>query len=602
MLQQKDVLPILTTDGREAFEAVTTYNSQSNSIKQLDKCSQTSHSVPIFHLPSLLKPSFRDIIDSYLNHHPTELLSESEEIEYLTSELGFTKAELQDFAYQYSPQRCQRWTKDGNLGKVRKYTNSALAQAIVLRKSKVFDEKIPSLIELRIWISLSDSAVVSKRRNLECRIKPKRDPSIQDKNCSIDPLHHDYSSLLHQNIQNKDRNMHQIFLTKELSSSLSNVTTLRRAIKHDIISAQHLCRTEVGKHPRVQAQLRMWSLQQFLNISNDLCSSFLLASFSRWKKVILLIAKSEKLHRYRQYQSLRIIWLLVGRRLWRKRSVGWVKWLEFIDFERYKEHLELQKKNAQFIQKHWRGKKARIILNKLRHENMVNMAVKIQSRTRAKHAQIRFLKVMEDRAREKTAQYLQSAFRCKRSRKIVRQLREAKERRFAAILMQKVLRGRIGRKKYNIARVEKHKTDSVTKIQKIVRGQLGKIKAKERQIYLRQVAATILMQKRLRAYLCQRRTQKLKVEREKEQQILDKSCRLVQRIFRGHRDRVLVKLRLKTHVTILRRRTRMAIRIQCMIRRLHAIVVVKEMEKKQTEKMIADSRLWKETWSEDAKT
>ena len=567
-------------DGKDAFGDISSLCDSSSSLKNTGTI--TNRAVLIFSMPSLLIPTFRDVMDSCLNYHPTELLSENEEVQYLVSSLGFTKEEL----YYLS----RHGYKDDDTSEIHKVQNRVIFAEVI---SKSFSQCsffsrfnhsyiLPSLSDLRIIIPYADSSAVSKRH------REKNDESLK----YIDPRCHDNNPLFQYSKPAK--------IIQQLSNTLHNVKTLKQAIKTDILTAQYLCRSEVGKHPRVCHQLQGWSIQQFEKISENIRSSFMIASFYRWKQISGLLKRREKVHLYKRYQSMRILWKLFERRLWKTKYYGWLKWMEFINVQRCIEQMNLERQMTQIIQTSWRGKQARIMRKKLHYEKKIKLTIHIQSILRSKLAKKMFHQMMERKYKEMTAYYLQSAFRCKQARKTLNNLQETKKQSVAIIQLQKRSRGLLERKKYQIKQVEKLEYDSATHIQRIVRGHFGHKLAKEYKISLYKTRMIIKTQKRIRIFLSKRKVEKLQEEKIRQVVKMKTSCILIQRMFRGHRERILVKLRKKTHATVLRRRQRASIKIQSFMRRINAITLVTKLKQERHKKMIADARLWYEIWSDDA--
>jgi len=597
----RNILPILTTDGREAFDAITPFTKQTRykqkyKIKN-DKSSFFSVDVPIFHLPPLFKPTFRDVADPYLHYSPDSLLTRHEENEYFSKTLGITRQEL-----QYLSKNCLSLITVSQFQRgIKKAVQNNLLKDDVDTMDKHVSSGVNSLIELRTQLSFSHSSMVSKRR---CSTSNKLGVQSTDESniilSNISRISHT-SSFNQTDFDRKsayDREPKQ--LVSELSCSLSNVLKLTEAIKRDIVIAQQLCRSDVGKHPRICAQLRGWSLQHFNLISQNILSSQLITTFSRWKQVMFYERNREKLNSYKQYQSVKIIWIFLGRRLWKNNATAWLQWIKFVEWIRHKEGVELRNIASQFIQKHWRGRVARNLLRKLQFEHSIQMSIRIQSIFRAKIAQKWIRQILDKRARVKISLFLQCAYRCRLSRRVLNKLQDAKTRFLSAILMQKILRGHFDRVKAIQRRIEKRRYICAAEIQRIVRGRIGMRKVNERKIFLQRSIVSILLQTRIRMFLCISRVKKMKEEEKLLQDRMKKSAVLVQRIFRGHRGRILVKLQKTTHIATIKRRKNAATCIQSFTRKNQAKLQIKIMKQEHVEKMILDASLWKETWSDES--
>ena len=373
---------------------------------------------------------------------------------------------------------------------------------------------------------------------------------------------------------------------------------MTQTVKNDIVIAQQLCRSEVGKHPHVRKHLQLWSLRLFYIVAENIQSSYLLASFSRWK----LIAKNERhqeLNRlYELYLALRIVRIQMRKMIKKTLAFGWIRWQKYVDCLQIKDKVVIANKMATRIQKCVRSRIARLILCELRHERNSNTAIKIQSCARTKLAKIQ----KETRIIFKACCRLQRALRIHNAKTILRYLKFDQAQYTAAVSLQRVLRGRNGRKSARMARIELLNEDSANIIQRIVRGRSGKKRAGEQRLFLKKTNLTIFIQKNIRILISKRRLQVLIKEKKEREKLKDQSCLFIQRVYRGCRERVVFKLRMKEYMSILEEKKQAATIIQCFYRKIIASRIVKSMTRDITEKMIASARKWTEIWNYETNT
>ncbi|CAM9975501.1 unnamed protein product, partial [Hapterophycus canaliculatus] len=169
-----------------------------------------------------------------------------------------------------------------------------------------------------------------------------------------------------------------------------------------------------------------------------------------------------------------------------------------------------------------------------------------------------------------------------------------------AVGLQALHRGRFGRRLFlSIAKARRERL-AATKIQSVMRGKWGRQHAESLVRKIRDNAAAEKIQRAARAWLARRL-----VRRMREQELASRAIRSIaalnlQRVYRGHRTRVLQGARLEIQRSRLRGEDAAATKIQALVRAHLSKRIVAKLSKKRNEQRISDARLWTETWSEDA--
>lgn len=573
----------------------------------------------IFILPPLSRtPS----LQSYMQHLPKELLSVEEKEIYFLKTLGLAPRQLKIFeSIQWHHVSRQNRIGKNKIFVVLRHLGFESSFASSNDGEHRLPHYIPSLKFIRTLFSIDDCTSVSELRYSS--LSQKRNISVKNGEASstfprdisttsvsipqlLETITASHSANLSQNCGAMNmKNTHgynntlsQKKLSNDLTFSLMKFVSLSKRVREDIIQAQQLCRSEVGKHPNICRQLQKWSIQCFYNISENMTSSFLMASFLRWKEFLRYERQKENIVSHFQYRSLNMIWILICRRLWKRMAIGWTRWMEYVHVEQLTERMELERLMSHRIQMFWRMASAKNILLGLIHEKRVKHAIVIQSMSRAKEARKQLGVKLREKTKLDAIILLQSVFRCRKARKASSKLQLIQKQCRAIILLQKLLRGKIGRKYAAVVFEKKFHNDCATQIQKIIRGYIGKKRIMEYKLFLRQSKMSTLIQKRIRIKISKKKTQELRLRRKTEQERLELATLLVQRVYRGHHERALFVPRMTRYLDTLKKKNRAVTAIQCCWRKIKASTLVKEMKETQREKMIKDARLWKELWSE----
>ena len=555
-------LPIITRTGEGAFEVGASTNEQKKTPKV--------GVIPVFSLPTVsFDSAFVNRIPREVR--PNEILArkkEQEELLLMQQHLGLSESDLRDLEEELGLKKNVRSSEN----EVEKFIKQQLNSAAVEDSGSSATTQMP-------------------RRRRQQELEQDEDDYLLDRptpRCLGLGSTSDAAEL---------RN--------ELGSSIYTMQALTAAVKEDVMAIQKMCK--IGKSNGAASNyMKSWAVERVVAILQDLMFSYVGSSFERWRDAIRLMKKNEKMTKYLRYQGTRKMQLFFQHWLTKIISGRFITWMRNVEMIRQVERNKLENKCALILQNAWRGRLARLLVQKakakLKFKTEYKAAKKIQALARGCSTRTNYHRILLERARNYAALTIQCQIRVFKSIKVVKRLRLERDREMAARVLERVMRGMFGRTKAREARLNKHRNLNAIEIQRFLRGCFGRQKFNEKMVFVEQSGACVIIQKHMRRCLAIVRCRKIKEKNERERRKLEKAAIIVQKHYRGHRGRVLTRLQMKGKSAAVKKRYNMAVRLQSWARGVEARSRVKKMQDEKNTFMMNDARLWTETWSEDANT
>ena len=233
---------------------------------------------------------------------------------------------------------------------------------------------------------------------------------------------------------------------------------------------------------------------------------------------------------------------------------------------------------------------------------MFNATLMIQATIRGKLQRWKYIAFQRKKLEERCSRIAQRIYRGHKARKRVRAIRKSQDRQGASTKIQATVRRKLAYGRVKRKRVEKRKNEMAVRIQSLIRGFLARKNvhkiaeanhkyraATKIQQYVRGMIARVLVERRKREILEFKNT-------------VERAAVAIQKVYRGFRGRVFFKIKFIEVNRKKRVQAAAATKINTMIRGFVCRAKLRKMKKEQYEKFLADSRMWKETWSEDAQT
>ncbi|CAM9548124.1 unnamed protein product [Ectocarpus fasciculatus] len=390
-------------------------------------------------------------------------------------------------------------------------------------------------------------------------------------------------------------------LRRELGRSVGQVRCLARAVKLDVQEVTRLCPVQ---HPRAVRFLRRWACERLAILADEILVSRAAAALERWRRASAAIAMAERKEAYLRYQGSSKLLFSLDKAYLRRLAKGWVQWGAFVEAGRARERRVLECSAAILIQRAVRGFQARrlrawlkmVAQDKQRHL----AAVTITRYAKGKVARVRYARLKAGIERVRAGELLRRVGRGMIGRRKAKRLREERARWKVALSLQRLYRGRVGRRLFLTITKARRERLAATKIQAITRGKWGRRQAGSLVRRIREDAAAQQIQRAARVWLARRLVRRLREEEQRLRAIRSIATLNIQRVYRGHRTRVLHGARLEMKRSRLRGEDAAATKIQALVRAHLSKRTVAKLSKKRKEKRISDARLWTETWSEDA--
>ena len=134
---------------------------------------------------------------------------------------------------------------------------------------------------------------------------------------------------------------------------------LTAAVKEDVIKIQKMCK--IGpEHGKAGVYMKSWAVEKVAAILQDMLFSFVGSAFERWRDVIRLVKKNEKMTKYLKYQGSRKMELFIKDMLRKRLTSGWIVWVDAVKEMRRVEREKLEHKSALVLQNAWRGRLAKV--------------------------------------------------------------------------------------------------------------------------------------------------------------------------------------------------------------------------------------------------
>ena len=290
---------------------------------------------------------------------------------------------------------------------------------------------------------------------------------------------------------------------------------------------------------------------------------------------------------------------------WLRKQIAatWIKWTFNVAEMRRIERDKLEDRCAKILQNAWRGRLSRLLVQKIKAErkfkNEFNGSVQIQSLARGVATRNNYHKILVQRQRQHAALTIQCSIRCFVANVLVRAKFDEKYRDLATRGIQRYMRGMFGRSEAKRRRVLKQRNEAATEIHRVLRGKWGREKFDKMVEFVEQSQACVIIAKHIRRCLSITRCRRLREVRERERKKLEKAAIVVQKIYRGHRGRVMTSLLMKSQKGVNSKRDDAVKKIQSLARGVEARVRVKALLEDKKAFMMQDARMWQETWSED---
>ena len=582
-------LPVLTTDGRGAFEVgagMTTGASGAPGVPQVGI-------IPVFALPSVTSKS------TFVNRIPREPRPEEiaarkrerEEVLLMQQHLGLSESDLRDLEEELGMGRGRR----SSVNEVDKFLHQQLEAGFGANDDAGEDDE--ENFEGRGTMKLNLSSV-RKSPKKKRRGNGFFSSNAKEENEDDEFLNRSTPRCLALGVESNTNE-----LRAELGNSIHSMQALTAAVKEDVIKIQKMCK--IGpEHGKAGVYMKSWAVERVAAIMQDMLFSYVGSAFERWTTVVKTMKKEEKMTKYLRYQGTRKMELFLKEWLRKRIASGWIRWVDAVVRMGMVEREKLENKMALVLQNAWRGRLSRLMVQKIREQKRFKeeyeASVKIQAIARGVETRVNYHKILNERARQFAADMIQCGMRCYWARCECLRRVEARDRELAAGCIQRYMRGMFGRIKCRKIRHENKRNFDAREIQRCLRGRWGRKKFNQRKLDLKQAHACVVIQKHMRRCLAMTRCRKLREEQARELWKLEMAAVLVQKYYRGHRARTEVNMKMHSHRGIQRKRNAAATKIQAWNRGVEARIRVRAMLKDKIEFMITDSRLWQETWSEDA--
>ncbi|GMH70342.1 hypothetical protein TL16_g05387 [Triparma laevis f. inornata] len=582
-------LPILTTDGRGAFEVNAGLSS--NGLPN-------SGLIPVFALPSVNHRTVEFVNRIPREPKPEEIAArkrEKEEMLLMQQHLGLSEADLRDLEEELGMGQGGRTSSN----EVDKFLQQQLSRGIGGGSTPQDGAHgVPTLN----MDSLGAAGAASVRR----KKKSKKSHSIYNFGSAAENEEDEEAAILNrttprcltlgvESTTNELRN--------ELGTSIHSMQALTAAVKEDVIAIQKMCK--IGpEHGKAGVYMKSWAVEKVAAILQDMLFSFVGSAFKRWRDVIRLDKKNEKMTKYLKYQGGRKMELFIRDMLKKRLASGWIVWVDAVTEMRRVEREKLENKAAQILQNAWRGRLAKVMVSKIKADRLAKQqhdaAVKIQALARGVATRVNYNKILLERARTHAALCIQCCVRCYFARKVVAAKALAKKKLLATCTLQRYMRGMFGRLETRRRRLERKRNLCAVEIQRCLRGRWGRLKFEKKKRDVLEYSMASIIQKHVRRCLAISRCRRIREENARERRRLEKAAIVVQKYYRGHRGRVMVSLKMKSHTAVNKKRNFAITKIQSWYRGVEARIRVKAMMADKMEYMMNDSRMWQETWSEES--
>ena len=385
-------------------------------------------------------------------------------------------------------------------------------------------------------------------------------------------------------------------LRSDLTASLDSYDKFSDAVRSDIRAIQQLGIPITNA--RASKFMRKWGLDRLNAVIDRMYLSLQGAGFTRWANTVRAEKKKEKLDAYLQYQGTRRMGLFLRNFILRKVAVVWLTWWDLVAKQRAEEQARREDWAACLLQRRYRGHAARnefmIKLAELQAARRDRAARLLQAWARGLATRANFRAMLRARAANAAALVVQCACRQYLARKRLQERREAQARELAALRMQSIQRGRVARRVAEARRQEEREKRASALLQRVVRGRQGRKKVTQIKRDIVEGRAAQAMQKRARGMLARKRVVKMREEATRERAKQTAAALKIQKVYRGHRGRLVTSLKLSQSRTRRMVQTRAATKIASGLRGMMARKRCQELRKVRDEQLMDDARLFQE--------
>eukprot|EP00968_Pinguiococcus_pyrenoidosus_P000752 scaffold47_cov258-Pinguiococcus_pyrenoidosus.AAC.79 len=389
-------------------------------------------------------------------------------------------------------------------------------------------------------------------------------------------------------------------LKKDLGESITSMCNFSSALKADVLAVREIC--PIPKHHPAQRFFKQWGAERLGIAFESIVTSLLKATWLRWRDHIRQLKRAERLLRYRMYQSSRRLYAMLVDALRGSLARGWVRWVAFLRLERAREQATLQNAAARRVQAAWRARIAKKKLRSLRQAAIDQLrreaASKIQSFARGAATRRLFAKIIREKRRNEAAQLLQRVGLGLLGRQKARAERQRRREKRAATTIQARLRGMWARALYREISEAHRRQHAALLVQRIARGRMGKQEVARRRLQKRQGEAAVRLQGRIRMLLAVRRIGRMRREQQERADMERAASILIQRIYRGRRDRLEHKIKLASVLADRLEKDRGATTIQAAVRSFVARRKVERLRVGRRERWIDNARQVQEAWDD----
>jgi len=278
-------------------------------------------------------------------------------------------------------------------------------------------------------------------------------------------------------------------LRNELGNSIYTMQALTAAVKDDVMAIQKLCKIS-SSNGAASVYMKSWAVERVVAIMQDLITSYIGSTFERWRDAIRLMKKNEKLVKYLKYQGTRKLELFFEQ--WLARVVGkrFLTWGGNVAKMRHVERNLLEQKCAKILQNAWRGRLARVLVDKARADmkwkREYKGAKKIQALARGVSTRRNYHLILVERARNYAVLTIQCGIRTHNALRITSKKRIEYSRQCSALTLCRVMRGMIGRLRVSRIRAERKRSFNAVEIQRFLRGCWGRDKFQQKLVFVEQ--------------------------------------------------------------------------------------------------------------------
>lgn len=390
-------------------------------------------------------------------------------------------------------------------------------------------------------------------------------------------------------------------LRKKLKNSHEIMRDIDFSIKDDMLLIHRTCRSIAQKrctHPKLRQELQRLGAESIMAECVSISLRIQRDALRHWLRIVKDEIRTEKVRRYRQYQSLNHLDACIDRIARKRLAWACLCWIDEIERQRKGECISA----AIMIQSQWRIKRALDTTERLRIQKWHWAVSTLQRLGRGLLARRVFRNLVLERNRTNAALVLQCSVRCRSARLALNQHRTELKRENSAIMLQKAVRGHSGRRVAQQAFDQMRRRPAAVQIQRISRGRRDRLVIQRRKTILKRNSAATAIQKHIRRLIDTKVVMQLREEREKERREMERVILILQQVYHGHRGRITMKRMMYDQILEARRRHNSATRIQGLHRRNVAKQKTKLLRLKAKESMIGEAQQWVEMWSDGINT